>query len=528
MADVKTTYTSDISRVEANNRKLERSNMRLIEQNRRLKSASRSTNRAHTGAMASMKSFAMGTLAQFASVYAVIGKVRQAMQEIEAFKTRAKTETMSLAGAQENAILMLPVDRDVKQFEARINRINEKGIAGGKKTLYNIAAGTLSAGGYELGMQALEAGAEFGKHNAENAQAIATAALDVSKITGEVKDMRANIGWMIAATQTSRVETVAGMAKYAVPSVLAVTSTGGTPEEGMALFNALTKGMADPQGRKAGTAAIGFAEGLRKFLPEKDLVEQITDPTTGRIREVLRAKGTGLKSFSERLEHLRQHPEKMTEFEGKYLQTMPKKSLGALRALVGLHPEEKMNQLVQEAFEETLRRQPTIAEAAPYAVAKQEQLTTLRPGKIATAAEISEATSEKLIGHTKTGHKASEGGVYSWAETKKKLQESGVGFMGRMGAGVQYWAQGADRAAAERIIQQRIDELVIVGSHHQNPKQVAEYLHLAKILEDYLKRMAETLDRRQDQGDRQIELMQQGGAQHTHAAAQAQLGVGGE
>jgi len=528
MADVKTTYTSDVSRVEANNRKLERSNMRLIDQNRRLKAASRGAARGHSQAMSGMTSMAMGMLSSFVSVYAIIGKVRQAMQELEAFKTRAKTETMSLASAQESAILMLPVERDVREFEARINKIAEKGVAGGKKTLYQSAAGTMSAGGFEQGMQATEMGAVFGRHNAENLQAIATAAIDVSKITGETKDMMANIGWMIAATQTSRVESIAGMAKYAVPSVLAVTSTGGTPEEGMALFNAMTKGMADPQGRKAGTAAIGFAEGLRKFLPEKDLVEQIVDPTTGRIREVLRGKGTGLKSFAERLKYLREEPAKMEEFEAKYLQMMPKKSLGALRALVGLHPEEKMNQLVQGAYADTLKRQPTIAEAKPYAVTKRKQLTTLWPGQLATAGEISEATSEKLIGETATGREAAAGGLYTSADLKKKLQEAGVGFVKRQLDAWEYWTQGADRQAYENVMRVDIERMRGRRGQTQFAEPTPKDLESAQILEDHLKRLAETLERQEDQNERQIKAIEAQTAGALPANANAQLGIGGE
>jgi len=543
MADIKTTYTSDVSRVEANNRKLEKSNMRLIEQNRRLKNSSRGANRATRGALTSLGTYATGLLSTFFSVNQAITQLKAHLADVDQYQTKLADRTMSVAGAQQKLIMMLPTtpgmaETAIGDMEDVAERVHP---TGGKKELMITMAGAVSAApDYETAREATELGAQMGRHDTEDARAVTTAALDMIAVTGE-KSSRKNIGFLLAGVKKARAQELKQMAK-AVPAMATILSTGGTPREAMAAVTTSSQVMKDPQMKKSSQAAMWMAESLALYAPEEDVMETIKDAKTGRTRQQLRAKGTGMRSFAERIEYVRADEQRLRDFETEYVSKAPMGARGYARAVLGISDKEELNQLARETWLGTLRDMPTVAAAGKFTDEKLAQLRTPFEGRLAEASTVKVATLERLDSTASNMRQAVEG-IYKWRGTEEKpgLSEllAGIGesYFGRADEYIEWRGRGSGRAAFEEIIGRKIAGLRQARPLGYEPGYFgqptgwgvpSEDVEKAQHLEDMLKRMADALERTVEQNNRSHELMEQGGAATAHVAAQAQLGVGGE
>jgi len=562
MADVKTTYTSDISRVEANNRKLERQNQRLIDQNRRLRSASRSTSRAHTGAITSLKTYAIGMASTYLSVYRVLGMVKEELQAIEQLRTQAAQKTMTIAEAKAMAIQMAPgVVSEAKMTKDMQALAKATPPKGGMVTLWNMLANAMSASGdYETAKGAVEKALQYDRYNPENAQKIAGGLIDMRLLTGRM-DTDANLGLLQAGTTQARIPSMGRYAQYAVRSALGVQATGGGSEMAIGLVSAGTKILGDLRGRLATRSMVWLAEHLNEALPEEDLVKTVEDPRTGRYVSHVVAKGTGLKNWYERIQYLRdpEHKEDLATFEAEHLKHAPLTARGGMMGIFGLSKKAEANEMAWRTIEDTLAAIPIDRQAqVKLGREKIEQMNRAPELKIARAGYESQYTGERQVMETDYGKKTAEAGLYTWggeSGLEKKLRLSGM-------VGPRLWWERMRFAASRRqfpqyaqILGEQAERLrgrrpfenmafagmappwmqpmammpALLGAHGRLGRETTPTeSERAQVIEEHLREQTEILRRQADQNDRQIDLMQQGGAQNGHVAAQAQLGVGGE
>jgi hypothetical protein len=396
---------------------------------------------------------------RYLSAAGAIGTFVASIRDLEERERRAREITVTPAQRQAGMINMLG-DVTPAQAQAFLSKIDELVTkvkpVGGKETAYAVLETTLSAAGNQrLAMRAAEIGMRLGRKSTEEAVAIAGGLLDIAQITGETKDMLKNAGFLVAATTQARVTEMQAMAKYGAPAAMGVMTRGGAPREAMALFTALSKGMVDPEGRRARTAAISLSEALAKFLPAKD----VYDVQGGRRRRV--TKGTRLVSARQRLEYLWEHPEARERFEREYVENMEKQAIGAAKAIIK-GPKET---LVSRQYLEAIKKIPPAAEARPLAERKIAALQAPFAQKVAAGGRAFDVAGERLTTETKAGREAAIAGVYSKAELSELLSRAQVGWgkrQAQLGAYMlRRWPGGQDpQQAFEAVINQRIQGLV--------------------------------------------------------------------
>lgn len=429
--------------------------------------------------------------AGYLSVYQAVNQARRAVEDLEEARRKAKETTVGVAETEAKALLMLP--EKTEQMADRYQKAVERMAAeykprGSKRTIHEIMTETLSAAGQlPLAEKAAEIGVRFAPFDPETAKAMATGALDLAQALGEQKDLMKPMGWMLAALSQSRVVSPVAMAKYGAPAIAGMTAAGMGKEEAASLFNAISKILADPEGRRTRTAAVNLAKDLAEFLPEKDVFETIADPLTGVVQKTLKQRGTGLRTFEQRWEALRKDEELRQRFAAKVLPTAPAQVYGAYAAFAQQHPDAAMNRMFREAYEQSLRAMPTVQQGR--AEAEKTLRVMMRPytQKVARAAEVVPSVAEQLRTETATGRRMAEEGLYTWEALRDLLQASGKGYFERLGPKMRWYGlPGMRREQFEQTLRERAAELrgeTVFGRRVRERAPTPDELRRAQILE---------------------------------------------
>jgi len=325
--------------------KLEQQNLRLIAQNKRLARASgRATREAKGGfdGVANSAQGVVGSLARMAagyfSVRTGITAVTAAMKDLEEQQRRSRDATVTQADAQMNMLRNLGNVSDAEQarFLGELKNLALKTAPqGGLATVYNMAAAGLSASGAnrQKTLDAIAVSLQFAPESTGTATEITGALIDMAKVTGR-QNMLENLGFLKIAGEQSRVVEWGNIARNLPPGMVGATAYGATPQEAGALTAAVTQRSSDPEGRKSATAVVRFTKQLDEFLPTEDVYGQVSIPgRRGKVRGLV-TKGTGLKTLTERLQYLREHPLKMEELLRPGGMEIPAKQETAIREII--------------------------------------------------------------------------------------------------------------------------------------------------------------------------------------------------
>jgi hypothetical protein len=542
-AKVTTEFLSDTSDFDRKMDKLVDQNNRLLQQQKLLRKESRDAAKDakdHHGGAARFVGDQMRAVARLGASYlslsTAIGEVTKAYERKMALEKEMKDLTVGLSDASENMINNMGnvTKAEVEDFQSRLEALNAKyHPKGGMKALTAEASSALSASqsNRPATLAAMEAAMRFAPASPETREQVAGGILDLRKATGNADPM-ANLGLLKAIGEQSRVTDWAKIAKHLSGGVIGVKEYGGTAQEAGALIAAITQASADPEGRKSATAAIGMVEQLDKFLPEKDRFRHRLDPKTMEMTKVIEAKGTGMKTWQQRIAYLRQNPQEMERVLDDL--SIEKKQKAAIRQIItGQGAGAEAFRSASAAMDRPLGE---MAAGAEDAIKVREGLFG---SKIAGMGRTNEAVPEIGAG-TEWGGKQAILGQYSLENLQNVMQKSDVGYVRRRSMDLNWimqpeWTGDADAAIAGRreFFRRAVDEQLKTlryGAVNMGPEApitgTAEQLQLADKLSAWFARQEKQADEALAEIKRQTEVLEKN--QASAGAAQAQLGVGGE
>lgn len=417
--------------------RIEQQNLKLIELNRRLADESRNAhNMANDGAMRVVGSLASMAAGYF-TVQSAVQAVTAALKDQEEQQKRSRDATISQADAQRNMLRNLgdvtPEQQNqfLKQLQEVTTRLAPKG---GLTTTYNMAAMGLSASGAnrEKTLAAVEQALRFAPDNPEAATSIAGAILDMSKATGRSSALE-NLGYLKYAGEQARVTDWEKIASNLSPAMIGAVQFGATPQEALALVASITQGSADPTGRRSGTATVQFAKQLEDFLPEKDVYNEKYNPLTFRKERYVETRGTGMKTFGERLAYLRSHEKERERFLANA--SIETKQLAAVRQLA-----EGPDTMTGKYYAQSLAAAGVPFEKmAESADTKIKQMNQVFEQQIASGERTSTLGKELASTQTPPGRERAINASFTSDELGEMLASFGVGRIGRTMAKSDYW-----------------------------------------------------------------------------------------
>jgi len=413
---------------------------------------------------ASFGATAVGKLATFAAGYltvnAAIQTVVASLREQEETEARIAGKTQTIAEAQAGALRNLGPATPEKQAEfiSATERIaREAKPAGGLKTVYQaMGTGFASFGpDIEAVSKAVTQAAKIAPESAEEISAITAAILHLGKAT-KSSNAEENLGFMLAVGQQAAVTTTRAVAENITPGVIGVTGYGGTAAESGALVSAITQGMADTEGRFSSTAAIAMAQQLAEFLPETATYKYKEEQ--GKTVRVVDRAATGLKTTTERIEYLRQHPQVREEFLAGA--SFEKKAQVPVEQLLGV---EGRGTVAYDYFKEARKAIPTGKAAAGVAQSMASQISAPFEQRVAAAIRGQQASTESL---EQANKKAAMGGAVTWGGeggVQQGLAATGAGWIEQQWAGAIYGAKrlfgATSQEAAASVIGGRLEEM---------------------------------------------------------------------
>ncbi|HUX17136.1 MAG TPA: hypothetical protein VMW52_11735, partial [Phycisphaerae bacterium] len=447
-----------------------------------------------------------------------------------------KDVTVSVSDASENMINNMGrvTKAQVQDFQARLAALNQQYTPkGGMVALTAEAASALSASqsNRPATLAAMEAAIRFAPASAETREQVAGGILDLRKATG-VENPMANLGLLKAIGEQSRVTEWAKIAKNLTGGVLGVKEYGGTAQQAGALIAAITQASADVEGRRSATAAINLVEQLARYLPEKDVMDYALDPATMQYKKVVKAKGTGLKDWQQRIAYLRRNPEEMERVLGS-LSSQAKQKAAVRQIVMGRGAGAEAFVAASAAMDRPLGQ---------FAAGAEEMINvrqSLFGSKIAGMERGGEALPE-VSAETVWGKKQALLGAYSLGKLETVLQQHGVGPIRRRGMNINWFMQPewtGDQmdaiAGRRRFFQSEVrNQLLTLRYGIVNPEPgrpisgSPEELQLADNLERWFKRQEADAEETLAEIRRQTAILERN--QASAGAAQAQLGVGGE
>lgn len=300
-------FTSDISQLEAAYSKLQSQNAQLINQNTKLTKESEKASRSsqkNAGSMGQYAQSAMGSIAGMISSYATlqgaITLVNRALddqlrvsQSIADFGAKVAP---SQAGLAINMNGMAPAEKS--RILSEIIQIDKDTSFGNQSSITQSVGSLVSAtGDIDLALNVTRELGDVMRERPDELAPTAGAVGDVAALVGD-ETGRKSLGLVLSTLASSRVEKINafGNLTQGMAATSAYESAGSdkfrSAEVSASLMAALTRGIADKDGSVSRTAAIGLAEQLSKFLPEKDRLEG--DGSVARA-------GTGLRTLEERI-----------------------------------------------------------------------------------------------------------------------------------------------------------------------------------------------------------------------------------
>lgn len=259
-------FVGKIDKLEASYHRLEAMNTKLLEENRRLAQSSRKHSDDAVAGLDRTVQSAMRAVTSYVSLQAAIQAVTAATRDKEEMERKANETTLTIADAQIKALRNLGnvSSEERAKFVGDMKKLADDTKVG-LQPLYLAASSGLSASGgnVQATMRAVGAAARIAPESPEELEAISGALLHMGKATG-TQDAMQNLGFLLGVGQQAAVTETGKIASNLAPAVIGVTGYGGTASEAGAIVAALTQGMADPEGRKSGTAAIALAKQLEK------------------------------------------------------------------------------------------------------------------------------------------------------------------------------------------------------------------------------------------------------------------------
>jgi hypothetical protein len=373
-----------------------------------------------------------GVAAGYLSIQTAIRGVVAALRDQEELRKRSRERTESISEAQAAALRNLGAVPEAQraEFISRMEQLAQQTrVTGGVKTIYQAASMGLSASGgdVEATTRAIRTAAQIAPESAEELQAIAEALLHLGKATG-TSNARENLGFLLGLGQQAAVTSMEKISRNLTPGVIGVRGYGGTAQEAGAILAALTQSMADPEGRKAATAAVNLAKQLDEYFRQHEMVTQATDSTIEQIR------------------FLQQHEAARLAFLEKA--TFETKAQVPVEQMLG----------VAERGEEARRR---LEQALPKMVSgtaaeriTDQMIKGLRQPlaqKVAETTRRREVAREALETGTTAGRMRAVTGAFNWEQLSEDLKAAGVDLPRRVQAALQYWGsrvlqQGPEQA----------------------------------------------------------------------------------
>jgi predicted nucleic acid-binding Zn-ribbon protein len=289
------------------------------------------------------------------SVGAIVSQIRAAMEEAKALREEQNRKQMDVGEAQGETLKMLGAVEtpEAEKFLSSVQQVGEDTKFKDMTQLYLAAADTLSAtaGDQEMTLAILKQAAPLFKNRPDQISEFAGAVADLATIQGAKSDeeIKGVISTVLSTTGQARITSLSGFKEIARGIAGAVVSdTSGEKDRAIAEAGAVAAAIGgaikDPNGAMTGTATSGLASQLERLLPEKDIVESVSDerraelldrqaktreklagleaggesdtPAANLAREQLKSidqqlagvvrRGTGLRTMSERMQAVQQ------------------------------------------------------------------------------------------------------------------------------------------------------------------------------------------------------------------------------
>lgn len=306
MANVVTNFASDDKEVIAAIDKMNKKLGELQEKNRKLAEDTAKSSKQAASSFDDATDALAGMAAGYLSVAAAVGLVTKELQSKFELEQKAADLQKVAANAERDFLRNLGLVGGANQQSA-IRNLQQIGQRQGvpMADLYGAAGAALSASGGDIGktMSAVEEAAKIAPDSPQVMQELASAMIDLGKAT-KSGDVQEGLRILIASGQLSRVKDWRQLGINAPQGIVGASNYGASAESATAMFAALSNVSADPTGAMTATAMVQLSKQLRDALPEND-----TYSFDGKGRRKLDAKGTGLTSFDERLQHLWNNPE---------------------------------------------------------------------------------------------------------------------------------------------------------------------------------------------------------------------------
>jgi len=507
---VKQKFTGDVAQLEAAYHKIAAQNTKLIEQNRRLATQTRAANRRASTGASRVASRVLSQVGAYMSVAVAIRAVTQAIEDKEATERKARDATVSIAGAQANAIRMLG-DATAAEQQRFITTVEQIAAttrpAGGQATVYTVSGAALSGakGDTPLALAAVRTALQIAPESPTEAQTIASGILGLGVASGS-RNMKENLGQLLGLTAMARPESVQQVAEFMVPAMVSSMKRGGTIQEQEALGAAISHGLQDWKGRRTGTAQAALVESLADFLPEEASYRWTRDPRTGKARKEVERAATGLTSTAERLAFLQKNAEARGEFLAS--KPVPPRAMATVEGLLTAGSEE----------ERTYRKALAAIPQPAAAVGMSERMIAgiQRPWQQQVAAQT--RTTETLVEQLHTtgvGKEAAQAAQYQWGGEKglgAQLEAGGRGSWGRTADWFDYRILAAtvgEREAYRGALETRQMELLGVANLAAWERGAGERsyseLKSASVLAKRLEEDFEAGDRKTFVGSRELE-----------------------
>lgn len=299
---IRQTWLTDDKAVFNTLRKLEKSNEKLLEQNRKLTREGTEGNRKNN----SLLDQGTTKIAAMATGYL---SVQTALQLVNAeLENKVKLQQQSLQLTRQESATEIGFLRNLggtgteqdKALEALSRISTETGIT--RTDLFAVASTAFSARGNLSTKQTFDAirqAVQIAPESVGESTPIAGALLDLAKFTG-TQDAAANLGFLQSVAQTARVTSLGNVSTNLIPAIRGVAATGASTQEAAALTTAITQAISDPTGAQGGTAATNFAVKLEQILPnQEDLfsrIEQVRTLAEDEQKAIIQKIGGDVKS----------------------------------------------------------------------------------------------------------------------------------------------------------------------------------------------------------------------------------------
>ena len=297
----------------------------------------------------------MGAMAAgYLSISKAIDLVNQSLAHQRQVAKEAHDFAVSVADPQAEALLNLSAKSDEAQAAA-IKNVQQMAAelkpGGGEATAWKVFSAALSgSGGNEkIATEAAKTAMRIAPTNEATMTQMAAVLPDVGQFTG-AKTGSEQLGYMIAIGNQAVSTSQQQVSSYLVPAAKQLTAYGATPEEAAAFVTATQKavGQRDVEGRLTASGLTNLASELEKALPTETRYNYSPEG-----KRTLAAKGTRLKTFTERVKYLQTNQKARERFLSEA--SFETSTRVALEELLGAR-EGRTKQYFEENFSDFTKR----------------------------------------------------------------------------------------------------------------------------------------------------------------------------